>query len=486
MSYEYTRWRKDKSSIIPIEETYTDLDINNNDENVPTIGYRFDSPRRWCTDSSSTKSVGIRDLHLIPSSGDIRCKFLTYANTSITGRRYDWTATNPDDSDDEDWIPRYRPTLNSVRFSHGLCQCVSSDYNIQITPENNFEEIMTDMMNFINDASWKSIAYNTQTNEYELLAPSEHDTTKNLYYRKETTDSNGDTGYDSLNYVYNSNYLKQPITFYYEYDANLCNFNIKAYDDLRYMLMTNRSKSDNDLVTHVARVYRYTDGINDSYIYRNYRGLDYAQKLTHTVSGSTVDYDSIYVGNGIINIEGYELLMVIKLEDTNSIKAAYDLFNQPMPDISTLPVINLEDGLYVIPFKDNTFHSHFCYGTGTNKTTFRDTFVDPADFTYEIRFIETNLKLNNVWDRIHLIYHASFAETRHRIIGRNGDHWDTPNKQFIVPGGDQEQFYIRFTTDGIHHILPIGCHFNLDLCFMLNPTKNTATGIRGNHDSFKD
>ena len=98
--------------------------------------------------------------------------------------------------------------------------------------------------------------------------------------------------------------------------------------------------------------------------------------------------------------------------------------------------------------------------------------------------MKTNLNLNNVWDRIHLIYHATFAETRTRMIGRNGDHWDSPNKRFIVPGGDQDEFYLRFTTDGKHNILPVGCHFNVDLCFMLNTTNNTATGT-SNHDMFK-
>ena len=54
----------------------------------------------------------------------------------------------------------------------------------------------------------------------------------------------------------------------------------------------------------------------------------------------------------------------------------------------------------------------------------------------------------------------------------------------MVPGGDQDEFYLRFTTDGKHNVLPVGCHFNVDLCFMLNTTNNTATGT-GNHDMFK-
>ena len=75
MTFEYQKFKREKSSIIPIEEIYTDLDINVNDPYVPNVGYRFDSPRRWCNDGSKNKSIGIRDLHLTPSSGDIRCRF---------------------------------------------------------------------------------------------------------------------------------------------------------------------------------------------------------------------------------------------------------------------------------------------------------------------------------------------------------------------------------------------------------------------------
>ena len=153
-----------------------------------------------------------------------------------------------------------------------------------------------------------------------------------------------------------------------------------------------------------------------------------------------------------------------------------------MPDINNLPVINIDKTYYVIPFTDSTFVSHF----KMEKINPDDDSVTNIHAEQTPNGFTTNLKLKNVWDRLHLIYHASFAETRHRIIGRNGDHWDTPNKQFIVPSGDQDQFYIRFTTDGTHNILPIGCHFNVDLTFMLNPTNNLSTGFKGNHDAFKD
>ena len=80
MDFELKKSKRDKSSIVPIEEVYTDLDIKENDPHDPSIGYRFDTPRRWAQDKSKSKSIGIRDLKLIPSSGDIRCRFVAYCH----------------------------------------------------------------------------------------------------------------------------------------------------------------------------------------------------------------------------------------------------------------------------------------------------------------------------------------------------------------------------------------------------------------------
>ena len=183
-------------------------------------------------------------------------------------------------------------------------------------------------------------------------------------------------------------------------------------------------------------------------------------------------------------IANSELLMIAN--DIRSLKSIYALFNQKMPDISEIATIRIDRIVYYVPFihkvgvsyvdgLGNQYESHFRLDNQVNEDSTPNVNVDRA---------LTNLNLRNVWDRINLNYHASFSQTRNKLIGRNNDHWDTPNKRFIVPGGDQDQFYLRFTTDGKHNILPIGCHFNIDLCFMLNTTNNTATGT-SNHDSFK-
>ena len=68
MDYELKKVRRNKTSIVPIEESYTDYDIKKDDPHDPSVGYRFDTPRLWAEDRSMSKSIGIRDLRLIPSS----------------------------------------------------------------------------------------------------------------------------------------------------------------------------------------------------------------------------------------------------------------------------------------------------------------------------------------------------------------------------------------------------------------------------------
>ena len=454
MTFEYQKYKREKASIIPIEEIYTDLDINANDPYVPNVGYRFDSPRRWCNDGSKNKSIGIRDLHLTPSSGDIRCKFLCFGQAKIRGNKYDW------DEDGE----MYSITTTIQEDNIVSFRCVSDIYNVQITPQNNFEEIITNIIEYVNGASWR-VAHNV-SNSYRTYHSGYQDTSRTLLYHKQNND--GTT--ESLSYVVNKNFLKIPFTFMYLYDSDTSKFECKNNNMVRMVMMSNATSSYNDETRNEPIFSNIT---TNSHHYYNNDGFDlYHKKDNH---------DTIYLTDGKPSIYSTELLLIIERDDEAGIKAVYDLFNQKMPDIKTLPVVLIDGVYYIIPFIDINFQSHFKIGEINASNSFTNVQSEKtfAGFT-------TNLKLNNVWDRIHLIYHASFAETRHRIIGRNGDHWDTPNKMFIVPSGDQDQFYIRFTTDGIHSILPIGCHFNVDLTFMLNPTNNTSTGVRGNHDTFKD
>ena len=221
--------------------------------------------------------------------------------------------------------------------------------------------------------------------------------------------------------------------------------------------------------------------------------VHYTQTVTVNETEQVNDLTTITVYDPNPVIYSTELLLLVERHDDASLKGVYDLFNQKLYDKNTLPMIAVDDSVYVIPFitreqvASGLYKSRFNVFHGQTTLTSRTILKGNAVLSNNngLPGFRTNVQLDNVWDRLHLNYHATFAETKHRIIGRNGDHWDTPNKQFIIPSTDQDQFNLFFTTDGVHHILPIGCHFNVDLTFILNPTKNTATNT-GSHDMFKD
>ena len=74
---------------------------------------------------------------------------------------------------------------------------------------------------------------------------------------------------------------------------------------------------------------------------------------------------------------------------------------------------------------------------------------------------------SGVWDRATLFFHSSFSRSHRGMIGRNKDFWPTPSKKYIFRDNTND-FYIFFTTDGVHRIFPYHCNFYLELTFILN------------------
>ena len=245
MAYEYQKYKKNKSSIIPIEEIYTDLDINENDPYVPNVGYRFDSPRRWCNDPSKNKSIGIRDLHLTPSSGDIRCRFLSFVHIELNTYTATWQAETVDG--DGNTIPAHyvlgNPTSREYNTSNKAqkvwFKCISENYELNITPENNFEEIATHMVNFINSPIWNGIHYVKKYKKYRIYANDSKQYSRTGVYGEyqDTFDKNEeedpeedgeDVVFVSNKFTNNTYYLKNPISVYYNYDDDLSTFSINV------------------------------------------------------------------------------------------------------------------------------------------------------------------------------------------------------------------------------------------------------------------
>ena len=98
--------------------------------------------------------------------------------------------------------------------------------------------------------------------------------------------------------------------------------------------------------------------------------------------------------------------------------------------------------------------------------------------TEENRAILTNYSnsksFHNVWDRSSLQFHASFSNNRRSFIGLNKDFYENPSV-FYDPPTNSSNFWIRFTTDGVHQILPRYCRFYIGLCFVRNYKNSLVT-----------
>ena len=81
---------------------------------------------------------------------------------------------------------------------------------------------------------------------------------------------------------------------------------------------------------------------------------------------------------------------------------------------------------------------------------------------------------HNVWDRSSLQFHASFSDNRRSFIGLNKDFYENPSV-FYDPPTNSSNFWIRFTTDGVHQVLPRYCRFYIGLCFVRNYKNSLVT-----------
>ena len=79
-----------------------------------------------------------------------------------------------------------------------------------------------------------------------------------------------------------------------------------------------------------------------------------------------------------------------------------------------------------------------------------------------------------VWDRASLQFHASFSNNKRNFIGLNNDFYDNPSV-FYDPPTNTSDFWIKFTTDGRHQILPRYCRFYIGISFVRNYKNSLVT-----------
>ena len=98
--------------------------------------------------------------------------------------------------------------------------------------------------------------------------------------------------------------------------------------------------------------------------------------------------------------------------------------------------------------------------------------------TAENRKILTDMSetktFNDVWNRSDLHFHASFSNNKRNFIGLNNDFYDSPSI-FYDPPSNASDFWVKFTTDGRHQILPRYCRFYIGISFVRNYKNSLVT-----------
>ena len=75
-------------------------------------------------------------------------------------------------------------------------------------------------------------------------------------------------------------------------------------------------------------------------------------------------------------------------------------------------------------------------------------------------------QLSNVWSREPLYVHATFSSSKRHYLCRTGDFWFKPSK-YYYDNITNNEFYVYFTTDGSHFIIPYDAIKVIELCFIL-------------------
>ena len=81
----------DRSSQLPIEDVFTEHDINPNLAYNKITGYNFDFPTKWATADSSNKVIGLRKLDIIPSAHSFNLALRVYETIPTIPAEDQWT-----------------------------------------------------------------------------------------------------------------------------------------------------------------------------------------------------------------------------------------------------------------------------------------------------------------------------------------------------------------------------------------------------------
>ena len=91
---------------------------------------------------------------------------------------------------------------------------------------------------------------------------------------------------------------------------------------------------------------------------------------------------------------------------------------------------------------------------------------DPSQYDVNTLNPVTEIQLSNVWSREPLYVHATFSSSKRHYLCRTGDFWFKPSK-YYYDNITNNEFYVYFTTDGSHFVIPYDAIKVIELCFIL-------------------
>ena len=97
---------------------------------------------------------------------------------------------------------------------------------------------------------------------------------------------------------------------------------------------------------------------------------------------------------------------------------------------------------------------------------FGSTENDHSQYDIDVLGVVEEYQLSNVWNREPLYVHATFSSSKRHYLCRTGDFWFKPSK-YYYDNLTNNEFYIYFTTDGSHFIIPYDAVKVIELCFIL-------------------
>jgi hypothetical protein len=403
------RQMSDRASVLPIEEIYTDAEVNLETDYDRSTGFTFDYPMRWLNDTSQYKRIGIRKLSVTPSSHvfTVGLRLYTvladYRDTGVWGN----------------YVEVERKTYGSYREAqaNGWVWDNTKGTIHELEDFENIENI---------DARTETTIYTVTGEPIMTKTTGAH---KARMYKYTGVKENVDG-----HWIYTITKWKRETSSVVDetyYETNQFTTEITSENGLEEILHKMMTDFNSILNADKYVLVTVSDGNgNDNIV---------AEKITNGNNGG----ESNDMLKGVLNYDyNYKnATLTLKFKNAEGTSMSFSLFSNDGDN-------ELHE---VLKFLNQEINS-----SNVSMISYRDSVDNKTEMTFD-----------NVWNRKRLFIHSSFSNTKRGIIGVDGDFFMTPSK-FYQPPTNSSNFNIKFTTDGVNIILPRYASFVIELCYLLN------------------